>query len=112
MAVTAADVLMGALYDWGVEVIFGLPGDGIVEVGLVGDNRRSLNALLPLLKGNEDGTFLEQARAGMQEWWKLIEEQGTRRDKPMKPEVVAWELGQRLSDRVIVAADSGTITAW
>jgi pyruvate dehydrogenase (quinone) len=83
-----------------------------VEVGLVGDSQRSLRALLPLLKGNADDSFLEQARAGMQEWWKLMEEQGTWRDKPMKPQVVAWELGQRLSDTAIVASDSGTITTW
>ena len=83
-----------------------------VEVGLVGDSQRSLKALLPLLKGNTDDSFLEQARAGMQEWWKLMEEQGTRRDKPMKPQVVAWELGQRLSDTAVVASDSGTVTTW
>src|SRR5687768_7063038 len=29
MATTAADVLIDALCDWGVEVIFGIPGDGI-----------------------------------------------------------------------------------
>src|SRR3954466_5498294 len=29
MAKTAADVLIETLIDWGVEVIFGLPGDGI-----------------------------------------------------------------------------------
>ena len=29
MATTAADILIDALSDWGVEVIFGLPGDGI-----------------------------------------------------------------------------------
>ncbi len=29
MAATAADVLVDSLIDWGVEVIFGLPGDGI-----------------------------------------------------------------------------------
>src|SRR6266513_3049549 len=29
MADTAADVLVETLHDWGVEVIFGLPGDGI-----------------------------------------------------------------------------------
>jgi hypothetical protein len=29
MATIAADVLIDALCDWGVEVIFGLPGDGI-----------------------------------------------------------------------------------
>ena len=29
MADTAADILVDSLIDWGVEVIFGLPGDGI-----------------------------------------------------------------------------------
>src|SRR6266496_3782487 len=29
MANTAAEVLIDALHDWGVDVIFGLPGDGI-----------------------------------------------------------------------------------
>lgn len=83
-----------------------------VEVGLVGDSRRSLSSLLPLLKGNEDDAFLKAAREGMQAWGELMEEQGRRRDRPMKPQVVAWELGQRLSDSAIVAADSGTITTW
>jgi thiamine pyrophosphate-dependent acetolactate synthase large subunit-like protein len=29
MAATAADVLVETLQDWGVEVVFGMPGDGI-----------------------------------------------------------------------------------
>ena len=29
MAETAADVLVDTLIDWGVDTIFGLPGDGI-----------------------------------------------------------------------------------
>src|SRR5215510_1465827 len=29
MAMTAADILIDTIRDWGVEVIFGLPGDGI-----------------------------------------------------------------------------------
>src|SRR6266568_375561 len=29
MADTAADILMETIHDWGVDVIFGLPGDGI-----------------------------------------------------------------------------------
>jgi pyruvate dehydrogenase (quinone)/pyruvate oxidase len=33
-------------------------------------------------------------------------------DTPMKPQVVAWELGQRLPDNAIVACDSGTIATW
>ena len=83
-----------------------------VEVGLVSDGRRTLQELLPLLTRNEDRKFLKQAQAGMQQWWTLMEGQGTRSDVPMKPQVVAWELGKRLSDTAIVSSDSGTITTW
>jgi pyruvate dehydrogenase (quinone) len=83
-----------------------------VEVGLVSDGRRTLQQLLPLLPRNEDRKFLEQAQAGMQKWWTLMEGQGTRPDVPMKPQVVAWELGKRISDTAIVSSDSGTITTW
>jgi pyruvate dehydrogenase (quinone) len=83
-----------------------------VEVGLLGDSALALRALLPLLHRNEDRSFLAKAQAGMKEWWKLMEERGTRRDVPMKPQVVAWELGRRLSPTAIVSADSGTITTW
>jgi pyruvate dehydrogenase (quinone) len=83
-----------------------------VEVGLVGDSRRTLQALLPLLRRNDDRRFLEQAQSGMREWWQLIEERGTRADVPMKPQVVAWELGKRLRDDAIVCSDSGTVATW
>src|SRR6478752_10080179 len=29
MKTTASDILVDAIHDWGVEVVFGLPGDGI-----------------------------------------------------------------------------------
>ena len=48
----------------------------------------------------------------MKEWWELIEKRATRMDKPMKPQVVAWELGKRLRDDAIVSCDSGTIATW
>jgi pyruvate dehydrogenase (quinone)/pyruvate oxidase len=83
-----------------------------IEVGLVGDSRLTLRQLLPMLKRNEDRSFLRKAQDGMVEWWKLMEERGTRRDKPMKPQVVAWELGKRLRSDAIVSADSGTIATW
>jgi pyruvate dehydrogenase (quinone) len=83
-----------------------------VEVGLVGDSRRALEALLPLLQRKEDRRFLERAQTHMAEWRKHIEESGTRPDKPMKPQVVAWQLGQRLRSDAIVVCDSGTIATW
>ena len=83
-----------------------------VEVGLIGDSRRGLRALLPHLQRNENRSFLDHAQAGTKEWWKLMEERGSRQDRPMKPQVVAWELGKRLSDTAIVSSDSGTIATW
>jgi len=83
-----------------------------VEVGLVGDSRRTLQALLPLLKRNEDRRFLEKAQKNMKEWRELMEERGTRTDKPMKPQVVARELAKRLREDAIVSCDSGTIATW
>ncbi len=83
-----------------------------VEIGLVGDSQKTLNALLPLLKQKEDQNFLQQAQDGMKAWWKLMEKRGTNPNTPMKPQVVAWELGQRLSDVAIVSSDSGTIATW
>lgn len=83
-----------------------------VEVGLVGDSRRTLRELLPLLHRKTDRRFLETAQAEMKDWWRLMEERGTRTDKPMKPQVVAWELGKRLSSTAIVSSDSGTVTTW
>jgi pyruvate dehydrogenase (quinone)/pyruvate oxidase len=78
----------------------------------VGDSSETLARLLPRLERNENRRFLEQAQKGMQEWWALMEERGTREDVPMKPQVVAWELGKRLQDDAIICSDSGTISTW
>jgi pyruvate dehydrogenase (quinone) len=48
----------------------------------------------------------------MRDWWKLMRERGTRRDMPMKPQVVAWEVGRQIDDNAIVSCDSGTIATW
>ncbi len=83
-----------------------------VDFGLVGDSRRTLTALLPLLARKGDRAFLEKAQQGMKEWNALMDARAARRDVPMKPQVVAAELGRRLRDDAIVACDSGTITSW
>lgn len=83
-----------------------------VEVGLVGDSSKTLRRLIPLLRRKEKRTFLEAAQAGMKDWREALEKQATRTDKPMKPQVVAWELGKRLREDAIVSCDSGTIATW
>jgi pyruvate dehydrogenase (quinone) len=83
-----------------------------VDVGLVGDSKRVLAELLPLLRKNESSKFLEAAQKGMREWRELMTERATRTDTPMKPQVVTHELNKLLDDDAIVITDSGTITAW
>ena len=83
-----------------------------VEVGLVGDSRRTLEVLLPLLKRKQERKFLEKAQEGMKDWHELMLKRATNMQKPMKPQVIAHELGLRLRDDAIVSSDSGTITTW
>jgi pyruvate dehydrogenase (quinone) len=81
------------------------------DVALVADAKTSLRALIPLLSQHKKH-FLEKAQDGKAKWQKLMEERGTRDDKPMKPDVVGWELGKRIPANAIVTSDSGTITTW
>lgn len=83
-----------------------------VEVGLVGDSKEGLRQLLPLLRRNSNRKFLEEMQAGMRDWKKIMEERSSRMDTPMKPQVVAHEIGKRLSHNAIVSCDSGTIATW
>ncbi len=83
-----------------------------VEVGLIGDSRNTLKELLPIVEPHDDKRFLEEAQEDMADWRRLMEEQAQRQDKPMKPQVVAWELGKRLAGNAIVSSDSGTICTW
>lgn len=82
------------------------------DVAMIGDCRESLQLLIPHLQRKEDRSFLEQAQQGMQEWRQLMETRGTDPAMPMRPQVVAHEVGRRLRDDAIVCSDSGTNTVW
>jgi pyruvate dehydrogenase (quinone) len=83
-----------------------------VDVGLVGDARRVLRELLPRLKPKEDRTFLEKRQKELSEWRTVMDDRASRRDVPMKPQVIAHELGKQLRNDAIVSCDSGTIATW
>jgi pyruvate dehydrogenase (quinone)/pyruvate oxidase len=83
-----------------------------VDVGLAGDAKATLQALLPLLKPKADRSFLEEAQANMKEWRELMANRETRDDTPVKPQVVARHVNDLLEPNAIVTTDSGTITTW
>ena len=83
------------------------------EIGLVGDSAKTLRALLPLLKRNENRTFLERAQKDMKSWHEQVEKEGTDIASPMKPQVVGYELSKRTVENAIIVSDSGTnTTVW
>ena len=82
-----------------------------VDAALVGDAKTILQALLPLLK-RKNNSFLKKAQERMKTWNELMEERGTRKDMPMKPQVVTHTLNKLLDDDAIVSSDSGTIATW
>jgi pyruvate dehydrogenase (quinone) len=82
------------------------------DVGLVGDCPGTLRALLPMIERKQDRSFLEDAQERMRKWNELLEEQGTRTDLPMKPQVVAYNVNKLLDDDAIIVVDTGTVTSW
>jgi pyruvate dehydrogenase (quinone) len=81
-----------------------------VEVGLVGNAKKTLRILAARLKAHAQRGFLESARRRKLEWDHLLEkslDNGTGRLTPGK---LAREVGLRLKDDALVAWDSGQNT--
>jgi pyruvate dehydrogenase (quinone) len=99
-----------------------------VEVGLVGDSKRILLALIPLLQNKEeqqsqaDGFFKSKQEA-MKKWKEKLNDQtrshsvnDTDNDNNnkllIKPQYIASAVSDELDDNAIISVDSGTNTVW
>jgi pyruvate dehydrogenase (quinone) len=83
-----------------------------IEVGLVGDAGETLRALAPLLTRKDDRSWREQIERQVAKWWRLEEERAHMPADPINPQLVFWELSQRLPDDAILTADSGSVANW
>jgi pyruvate dehydrogenase (quinone) len=83
-----------------------------IDIGLTGDAKATLQALLPLLQRRQDRSFLETAQGRMKEWWELMRDREERDDVPLKPQLIAKHVNDLLADDAIITTDSGTITTW
>jgi pyruvate dehydrogenase (quinone) len=83
-----------------------------VDVGLVGDCRHILHALLPLIDRKQDRAFLQAAQKNMEGWNELLMSRANRMDKPLKPQVVTHALNKFLTSDAVIASDCGTVTSW
>ena len=83
-----------------------------VDAGLAGDCREILRALLKLVEQKQDKSFLERSQQRMAKWNELLRVQGTRVDKPLKPQVVAHQLSSLIDGNCMICADTGVVTTW
>jgi pyruvate dehydrogenase (quinone) len=83
-----------------------------VDVGLVGDAKSTLEALIPHLIRKDDRGWREKIEKSVERWWEIVEKRALEDADPMNPQRVAHELSQVLPDDAIIAADSGSSTNW
>jgi pyruvate dehydrogenase (quinone) len=82
------------------------------EVNLVGDAGQTLRALLPLLQSKADNGWREEIEENVARWWEILDDRAHQSADPVNPQLVFHELSERLPDRCILTADSGSATNW
>src|SRR5204863_1800336 len=82
------------------------------EVNLVGDAAETLRALSGHLTRKEDRSWQEEIEGEVERWWHILDEVAHQPAEPLNPQLLFHELSQRLPDRAIVLADSGSATNW
>ncbi|MFM0283001.1 thiamine pyrophosphate-binding protein [Paraburkholderia sediminicola] len=80
-----------------------------VEVGLVGDAKETLRALLPLLRQKDDG-FLRESQARVAQWNALLDRVATSERIPLRPQSVIRAISDALAPDAIVCLDCGANT--
>ena len=83
-----------------------------MEVNLVGDAAETLSNLISRLERKEDRGWREQIEANVAGWWRLMDERAHQSADPINPQLVFWELSERLPDGAIVSSDSGSSANW
>jgi pyruvate dehydrogenase (quinone)/pyruvate decarboxylase len=80
------------------------------EVGLVGDVKATLGALLPLLNRKGDRGFLQEAQGRMREWDGLMAKIEAVERTPLRPQMVIRAISDSLADDAVVTFDCGANT--
>ena len=85
-----------------------------LDLGLVGDIRLTIEALLPLLKAKNERRHLDNAIAHYKKARKGLDAlaQGTPGRKPIHPQYLARVVSEQAADDAVFTADVGTPTVW
>ncbi len=85
-----------------------------VDLGVVGDVRATLAALLPLLDQKRDGSHLARARQHYAKARKALDELavGTPGKRPIHPQQIAKAISDQAADDAVFTCDVGLPTVW
>jgi pyruvate dehydrogenase (quinone) len=83
-----------------------------MEVGLIGDSKKTLAALIPHLQRKQDRSWRERIERNVARWWQVLEARAMNEGTPINPQRAFWELSPRLPDNCILTCDSGSSASW
>jgi len=85
-----------------------------VDLGVVGDVRATLTALLPLLKQKQDGTHLDRARQHYAKSRKALDDlaKGTPGKRLLHPQQIAKAISDHAAADAVFTCDVGLPTVW
>jgi pyruvate dehydrogenase (quinone) len=81
-----------------------------VEVGLTGDVKATLRAILPLLRLKTDRNFLLAAQRRMADWNALLDQVADTRRSPLRPQMVIRAVSDLAPDNAVISLDCGANT--
>ncbi|OZI49559.1 thiamine pyrophosphate-requiring protein [Bordetella genomosp. 4] len=83
-----------------------------IEVGLAGDAKQTLAALLPLLEQKTDLDWRHDIEKEVARWREVVQARAQTRGELINPQLPFLELSKRLPDDSIVTCDSGSAANW
>lgn len=83
-----------------------------MTLNLVGDSAETLRALLPLLERKADRRWQQRLVAAVASWRETLAARAQTVADPINPQLLFRKLSERLPDRCIITADSGSSANW
>ncbi|HEX2149363.1 MAG TPA: thiamine pyrophosphate-dependent enzyme, partial [Actinomycetota bacterium] len=83
-----------------------------IDVPLVGDAGKTLEALIPLLDPKADRKFLEKAQESMTQWRERMAAMEDAGRSPIQPQYLMSVIDELATDDAILCGDSGTSATW
>jgi pyruvate dehydrogenase (quinone) len=82
------------------------------EVNLVGDARRTLQALLPLLEPKQSRGWRDDLEKKVRRWWEVMDAEALVAAKPVNPMRIFSEFSKQAPENCIISSDSGSAANW